>query len=515
MLPSDFLLARCTRFSTAVLIAVTLAIPAVAFAQSGPSWFDPTLVDDSPAAPAVRTRHRGTFNDQDLAFDVVTGETVLVGEDGQAATTVFSTAYIRTDVRDATTRPVLFLFNGGPGASSSPLHLGIGPVRRPLSDRDGSLVANEHSVLDATDMVFIDPPGTGYSRLYREGAGEAFWGIEEDADAILFFINDWITRLDRRGSPIFLMGESYGGTRAVTMLARSESVRFSGAMLLSPGLDFTSGTPVVGNNLPYIFRLPSMAATAAYHGVINRGERSFEEVFEQAAKFAQTKYATALYQGNTLGNEELQQIASELAKLIGLSQEYLIAQNLRISTEEFSDALLTNQGFRTGRLDARVTGAIADYEGKRPPRNDPSMGASGRGGRGTGELLDEYFKTRLGTDINRHYRSLNLDLNSKWNYEREDAPRFYLTVVPLLEQAIKEDPDLRIFVGSGVFDLVTPVMAARFVTSQMDITRDRFTYAVYEAGHTVFDHEESRVRLGNDVRAFIAATLNAMPNAQD
>ena len=499
---------------TAVLLAlVILAVPPPASAQGGSPWFEPTLVDDSPAAPFVRTQHRGTFNGQDLTFDVVTGETVLTGEDGEPATTVFSTAYLRSDTRDTAARPVLFLFNGGPGASSSPLHLGLGPVRRPPGDDEGSLVAFENSVLDATDMVFIDPPGTGYSRLYREGAGEAFWGIEEDADAILFFIDEWLTRLDRRQSPIFLLGESYGGTRAVTMLARAGKVGFAGALLLSPGLDFTSGTPAVGNNLPYVFRLPSFAATAAYHGVNGRGDRDFAEVFEQAAVFAQAEYAAALYQGNMLSADDKERVATGVSKLTGLPRDYVIEQNLRISVDEFSDALLADQGLRTGRLDSRVTGAIADYKDKRPPGNDPSMGGGRRGGRGTGELLDEYYKTRLATDIDRPYRSLNLDLNSKWNYERENAPRFYLTVMPLLEQAMKDHPAIRVFVGGGVFDLVVPVMAGRYLTSQTDIAPGRFTYAYYAAGHSVFDEEESREQLARDVRQFIIATLNA--NAGD
>ncbi|MGH8221953.1 MAG: S10 family peptidase [Woeseiaceae bacterium] len=493
-----------------MVAAGLLVVPcAGAHAQSAPSWFDPTRIDDAPAAPFVRTHHQGVFNGVNLEFDVLTGETVLPDEDDRPATTVFSTAYLRSDVSAPATRPVLFLFNGGPGASSSPLHLGLGPVRRPPSGDAHSLIPNASSVLDATDMVFVDPPGTGYSRLYREGAGEAFWGIEEDADAILYFVHDWLAREQRLDSPLFLMGESYGGTRAVTMLARADNVRFAGVLLLSPGLDYTAGTPVVGNNLPYIFRLPSMAATAAYHGVTERGRRSFGELFEQAADYAQSHYAAALYQGASLGAAERGRVAAELAELTGLSRDYLMEKNLRVTTNAFSDALIGDKGMRVGRLDARITGPVAEFEGLRPPRDDPSMAAGSSGGRSSGELLDEYFRNRLNTDIDRPYRTLNLDLNSKWKFEREDAPRFYLTVVPLLEEAMQEDPRLRVFVGGGVFDLVTPIMAARYATSQVDVPRDRFTYTVYEAGHTVFDHEESRVQLGHDVRAFIAATLAA------
>lgn len=508
MIPHKFAtnIARATGRVT-LLAAGLLAVAPPARAQA-PSWFDPTRIDDSPAAPFVRTQHAGVFNATEVEFEVLTGETVLKDADGNAATTVFSTAYLRSDVADRAARPLLFLFNGGPGASSSPLHLGVGPVRRPPGDGD-TLVPNVSSVLDATDMVYVDPPGTGYSRLFREGAGEPFWGIEEDADAILYFIRDWLEREQRSESPLFLMGESYGGTRAAAMLSRAEDLKFAGALLLSPGLDYTAGTPVTGNNLPYIFRLPSMAATAAYHGVTAKDGRSYAEIFEQAAVFAQSRYAAALYQGSALAAAEREQVAAEIAALTGLPQDLLAQGNLRITAEEFSDALLGDQHLRTGRLDARITGPIAEFEGQRPPRDDPSMGAGGEGGRSTGELLDEYYRDRLNTIIERPYRTLNLHLNSKWNFSRGDAPRFYMSVVPLLEQAMKDDPQLRVYVGGGVFDLVTPVMAARYATNQVDVPRERFTYAVYEAGHSVFDHEESRVKLARDVRDFIAATLDA------
>jgi carboxypeptidase C (cathepsin A) len=488
-----------------IVAAGALALPVAAQTQSTHPWFAPTLVDDSPAAPFVRTHHNGLFNGESIEFDALTGETVLLDENGQPATTVFSTAYIRTDVHDTASRPVLFLFNGGPGASSSPLHLGVGPVRRPLSENGDALVANPSSVLDAADLVFVDPPGTGYSRLYREGAGETFWGNERDADAILFFVHDWLTREDRLDSPVFVVGESYGATRAVTMLERAGNVNFAGALLLSTTLGYRSGTADADDNLPYIVRLPSMAATAAYHGVTERRGRSIETIFAQAADYARSRYAPALKQDAAIDNADRGEIAAELAALTGLSRDYLAERDLKVSVQEFSDALLGDQGIRVGRLDARITGPIAEFRGRRPPRDDPSMGAGGSGGRSTGELLDEYFKERLNTDIHRPYRTLNLDLNSKWQYRREDAAGSDTTDVPLLERAMNRDRRLRLFVGGGIFDLITPVLAASFGVDRMAVPRHRFTFATYEAGHSVFDHEASRVKLGHDIRAFISA----------
>lgn len=479
-----------------------------ALAQTSAAWFEPTPVDDAPAAPWVRTQHAGVFDGQAVDYDAITGETVLRDKDGQPAATIFSTAYVRTDTESGTARPILFLFNGGPGASSSPLHLGVGPVRIPPTGDDPDLAPNAPSPLDAVDMVFVDPAGTGYARLYEEGAGTAFWGIEEDADSILFFVRDWLARQERSDSPVFLMGESYGAMRAVAMLARAGSMELAGALLLSPALDMTAGTPVVGNNLPYIFLLPSMAATAAYHAVTERGGRSFREIFEQAAAFAQTEYAGALQRGARLDPEEARRVGAKLAELTGLPQSFLLERNLRVGGPDFMDALLGERGLRVGRLDTRITGRIEDYKDKRPPANDPSM-AGRRGGPSTGERLDEYFSENLDTRIDRPYRTLNLDLNSQWNYRREGAPRFYFSVVPLLQEAMDSRPELKVFIGGGVFDLGTPVLAARYLATQIDVDPARFTFAVYDGGHTVFDHEESRIRLCADIRQFVTVTLSA------
>lgn len=478
-------------------------------AQPSAAWFEPTRVDDAPAAPWVRTHHAGVFDGRAIEYDAITGEMVLKDEDGQPAATIFSTAYLRTDIEDRTARPIVFFFNGGPGASSSPLHLGVGPVRIPRAGDDPGLAPNPPSPLDAVDMVFVDPVGTGYARLYHEGAGSAFWGIEEDADSLLFFVRDWLARQERSDSPVFLMGESYGSMRVVTMLARAGNLELAGALLLSPALDMTAGTPVVGNNLPYIFLLPSMAATAAYHEVTERGGRSYREIFEQAATFAETGYAAALQRGARLGPEEARRVGAMLAELTGLPQNYLLDRKLRVSGSEFMDALLGEQGLRVGRLDTRITGRIEDYRENRPPANDPSMARGRSGGPSAGERLDDYFSGELNTHIDRPYRTLNLDLNSQWNFRRTGAPRFYLSVVPLLQEAMGNRPALKIFVGGGVFDLGTPVLAARYLATQVDADPDRFSFALYDGGHMVFEHEESRIRLCADIRKFVATTLAA------
>jgi len=489
---------------TALLLA---ASPAMAQAPSqAPSWFDPTRVDDAPLAPTVRTQHAGTFNGTAITYDAIAGELLLTGADGEPAATMYSTAYVRTDAGAASPRPVLFLFNGGPGASSSPLHLGVGPVRRPADDPNGSLVPNPVSPIDAVDLVFIDPVGTGYTRLLKEGAGEQFWGIEQDADAVLHLVGDWLERHGRKGSPVFLMGESYGGTRAVVVAARAEKVGFAGVLLLSPALDFSAGAQVIGNNLPYMALVPSMAATAAYHGVTERSGRSFLEIFDAAADYAQSDYAAALYQGNRLDAGVKRQVAERLSRLIGLPVEFVLDSNLRVDRGEFADRLLGEAGLRVGRLDARATGPIAEYRDRRPPGDDPSMSGNRDGGRSTGELLDEYFAGRLDVRIDRPYRTLNLHLNQQWDYGQNGPLKTYFSVAPQLQEAMQRDPGLRVYIGGGVFDMGTPIMAARYAASQVDADPGRFVFAGYEGGHTVFEHEESRSALCDDIRRFVSGS---------
>lgn len=494
-------------FAAWALAAVPLGALATDQAPAGPSWFDPTRVDDSPLLEPVRSHHSGKYNGAHIHFDVIAGELLLRGTDGEPAATMFSTAYVRTDVDDASKRPVLFLFNGGPGASSSPLHLGVGPVRRPADDPEGSLAPNPASPIDAVDMVFVDPVGTGYTRLMKEGAGEAFWGMEPDADAALHLVGRWLEQHGRKDSPVFLMGESYGGTRVAVMAARAQEVDLSGLLLLSPALDFSAGAEVVGNNLPYIFLLPSMAATAAYHGVTETGGGSGLGVFDAATRWAQSDYAAALYQGNAIDPSAKRAVAQRLAEWTGLPTDYILEHNLRIPRSGFSDLLLAAEGMRVGRLDARAKGLLAEYKDQRPPGDDPSMSGN-RGGRSTGELLDEYFSTRLGLNPGRPYRTLNLDLNQKWDFGQQDGRlKTYFSVVPQLQEAMQRDDKLRVFVAGGIYDLGTPIMAARYAISQIDVHPGRFVFAGYEGGHATFEHEASRVALCADIRAFVHTAL--------
>lgn len=491
------------RFLTGLLAVAAALSLSTAAAQPPPGWFDPTTVDDAPVAAPVKTAHEGIFNGTPIRYQAIAGEFLLSGEQGEPAATMFSTAYLRTDAGSAA-RPVMFVFNGGPGASSSPLHLGIGPFTRPADDPQGSLVPNPASPLDAVDLVFIDPVGTGYTRLFREDAGEAFWGIEADAGSVLALIRDWLQRHGRESSPVYVMGESYGGTRAIVVAARAERARIDGVLLISPAIDFSASAQVVGNNLPYLSLLPSMAAAAAHHGAVDTGGWTITAVFEDAAAYALTDYAAALYQGNAIDPADRARTANRLARLTGLDEGYVLEHNLRIDGAEFQDRLLAADGLRIGKLDARASGPVGDYRDRRPPGDDPSMSGRNPDARGTGELLDEYYSDRLGVRVPRPYRTLNLDLNRKWDYGHRDGLKTYFTVAPELQAAMQANPALRVFIGGGVFDVGTPIMAARHTASQIDTDPERFVFRGYEAGHTVTDDPGSREAMSRDVRDFVA-----------
>ena len=204
---------------------------------------------------------------------------------------------------------------------------------------------------------------------------------------------------------------------------------------------------------------------------------------------------------------EKRSVAARLAALTGLDLDYILASNLRIDGTEFRDRLLAAEGVRIGRLDTRARGLLEEYKDKRPPGDDPSMSGGGSGGRSTGEILDEYYSGQLAVDLDRPYRTLNLDLNSKWDYGQKGTQlKTWFTVVPQLQEAMQRDPGLRVFVAGGVFDMGTPIMAARYATNQVDVSADRFVFAAYEGGHATFEHEASRVALCNDIREFVAAT---------
>ena len=474
---------------------------------------------DAPAAqkakgpPADRepvvsvTRHSGVFGGQRVTYTATAGETFLRAEDGTARAAIFSIAYVR-EPRDPR-RPVTFLFNGGPGSGSLWLHMGaFGPRRVAIPSNgtdDGAppfpIVDNPDSLLDVTDLVFIDPVGTGFSHALGDTNPADFYGITQDAQSIAQFIRLWLNANGRWNSPKYLGGESYGTTRTAAVLNQLEGayndVALNGIILISTVLDFGAGADTPGNEMTHILNLPSMAATALYHGKAQAP--SVEQFVDEARRFAIGPYAHALLQGSALPAEERASVRRELARFTGLSETYLEQADLRVTPARFYKELLRDRGLTIGRLDARYTGRDYDNAGETPD-NDPSFFGIDAG---YTAAVNQHLRETLGYRTDRSY--VTIDRVGPWDWRlgggRDND--VYVNVAPYIGRGLRENSGLRVFVGQGYYDFATPFFAAEYALSRTGIPADRIHYEYYGSGHMMYVRDEDRTKLSRDVRAFI------------
>jgi carboxypeptidase C (cathepsin A) len=444
------------------------------------------------------TSHECVFNGKNLSFTSIAEETFLYRQEKSAAVaSVITFSYILNGADMNITRPVIFIFNGGPGASSSPLHLhAFGPYILPSSG-SGEPVINDNSLLDVGDLVFIDPVGTGYTRLFNPDSCKKYWDVRGDAESIIHVISEWRKRYHREASPLYLCGESYGTIRAAEMLGINTSFPVAGAILLSTTLDMSSWTPVPGNDLPYVLALPTMAAIARYH---NKGSLVADDpadAFARAYEFSSKEYFPALAKGNHLAGPAKNKLAGELSDMTGIPADTILAKDLRIKPEEFELLLLAGENKRTGQLDGRKTGPL--YTGLKPPYNDPSMGRSDTA---AVRLRKEYFNNTLGFRDTGNYKSLNLEVNSAWNWTSA-IKEFYFTVLPELSKAAAENPGLKIFAAGGIFDLATPLAAAKYQLDHSGIPSRRIEFEPFPSGHSIFEDQEELRNLSDKIRHFI------------
>jgi len=461
---------------------------------------------DRPPIVSV-THHSGTFGGQRVAYTATAGETFLRAEDGTARASIFSTSYVR-EPRDPN-RPITFLFNGGPGSGSVWLHMGAFGPRRVAIPSDATddagppypIVDNPDSLLDVTDIVFIDPVGTGFSHALGETDPADYWGVTKDAQSIAQFIRLWLNDNGRWNSPKYLGGESYGTTRSAAVLNQLEGayndVALNGIILISTVLDFGAGADTPGNEMTHILNLPSMAATALYHGKAQAP--SVEQFVEEARRFAIGPYAHALLQGSALPAEERATVRRELARFTGLSEAYLEQADLRVTPDRFYKELLRDRGLTIGRLDARYTGRDYDNAGETPD-NDPSFyGIDG----GYTAAINQHLRDELGFHTDRSY--VTIGQVGPWDWRLGDGrdSDVYMNVAPYIGRALRENSGLRIFVGQGYYDFATPFFGAEYALSRTGIPRERVQYQYYGSGHMMYVHDEDRAKLSGDVRAFI------------
>jgi carboxypeptidase C (cathepsin A) len=491
------------------LLPLTAAAqPPEASGADKPRWQPP-----APEEKIVTTRHRVTVGSAEIAYTANAGTLLLKEEDGRPKASIFFVAYTRDGVKDVASRPVTFTFNGGPGSSSVWLHLGtFGPRRVAMDDEGmgapppGRLVDNADSLLDVSDLVFIDPVTTGFSRAVPGEDPKQFHGVQGDLESVGEFIRLWSSRYGRWASPKFLAGESYGTTRAaglVNFLQQRHGMYFNGVLLISTLLNFQTVGFDVGNDLPYPLFLPTYTAAAWYHRKLpaDLQQGGLKNALAEAERFASGEYTAALMKGIDLTDAERRDVAARLSRLTGLSPEYLLGVHLRPVIYNVVKELLRGEGQRVGRLDARFHGI--DRGGADNDFNlDPSYAAIQ--GPYTA-ALNHYVREDLEFQSDLPYEILT-DRVDPWSFSQFENQ--YMNVAEDLRRAMARNPALRVFLGSGYYDLATPYFAAEYTFDHLGFEpgyAQRVTKAYYEAGHMMYIRRADREKLKADLAAFIRA----------
>lgn len=472
---------------------------------------------DKPEAKdqLVVSQHAVRVNGAEIRYTATAGTVVLKEEPDrekeyegeQPKAQFFFVAYTKDGVKDPATRPLTFSFNGGPGSSSVWLHLGVLGPRRVVMTNEGGLPKppyrledNEFSLLDQTDLVFIDPVGTGYSRPADGEKAKQFHGFKKDIESVGDFIRLYATRYNRWLSPKFLIGESYGTTRAAGLsgyLQERHGMYMNGILLISTVLDFGTINFAPGNELPCVLFLPSFAATAWYHGAL-ADPAPLEDLLSEVEDFAVNQYAPALLKGAGLPKEERAAVVEKLARYTGLSTEYLERANLRVSDYRFFKELLRGRGRTVGRLDSRFLGIDRDTLGE-GTYNDPSF--TNIIGPYTAGLYD-YVRRELQFEKDVPYEIIT-DRVHPWSYAEHENQ--YVYVAETLRQAMSINPYLKVFIANGYYDLATPYFATEYVFNHLELDeslRGNLSMAYYEAGHMMYIHTPALEQMKKDMAAF-------------
>ena len=470
----------------------------------------------------VVSKHSIKIKGKEIKYTVTAGTMVLKEETAdrekeaegeKPKAQVFFVAYSKDGVKDPAKRPLTFSFNGGPGSASVWLHLGVLGPRRVLMHKDGELppppyqlTDNEFSILDETDLVFIDPMNTGYTRPVEGVAPKQWHGFKKDIELVGDFIRLYTTRNNRWLSPKFLIGESYGTTRSAGLsgyLQERHGMYLNGIMLISSILDFTTTDFNVNNDLPYLMFLPGYTATAWYHNVL-KPHKPLQEWLKEAEEFALGDYAKALLKGDALTKEERADIVKRLSQYTGISEQFIERSNLRINDQHFFKELLRERGLTVGRLDARLIGR--DRLGvKETPEYDPLL--TNIMGPYTAAFYD-YIRRELKFETDLPYEILSGFVHP-WSYrEFENA---YVNVGETLRAAMTYNHHLKVFVANGYYDLGTPYFATEYTFNHLGLDeelRKNVTMEYYDAGHMMYIHIPSLKQMKTDLSKFIKGASN-------
>jgi carboxypeptidase C (cathepsin A) len=463
------------------------------------------------------SEHSIKIGGQTIPYKATASTTLLKNEKGEPTGLMYSAAYTRSDVKDVNTRPIAFLYNGGPGSATMWLHMGAFGPRR-VYTVDGTftppapykLVDNTESLLDKTDLVFIDAMGTGYSHPVCKAEAKDFYGIDEDVEAFAQFIVTYLSRNDRWNSPKFLIGESYGTFRSAALgnyLQSRDTVHLNGIVLISSVLDLSTITFPTGDDRSYIYYLPSYAAVAWYHKVLKDRPADLAAFVEEARKYAQGEYAAALFKGATLSASEKAAVAKKVSYFTGLSEDYLIKADLRVNLGQFRAELQRSSRLTTGRIDARFTGYTYDLleENAQGDPEGPAVGGAFTA------LVNSYNHDDLKFGKDKVYHNTSGG-GGNWNWTRSvgrGRGGFFPSgpnVEGDLAQAMITNPRLLVQVENGYFDLATPFFATEFTMEHLGLPealQKNIKEDYYNAGHMMYLHDQDRVSLHNQIASFI------------
>jgi carboxypeptidase C (cathepsin A) len=479
-----------------------------------PQW------ERQPSNRSTVTHHHFSAGGKSFDYTATAGTLVIRDDDDRPTANMGYIAYLREEHGNAGSHPILFAFNGGPGYSSIFLHMGLlGPKRvivtdaGPPSRAPYNTADNEFSVLDKADVVLIDPVGTGLSHAVCRKKDADFWSVDADVDSIGRFIAQFVSGRERWSSPKYLLGESYGTTRAaaiVDYLRAQRSLTFNGVIFLSAALDMEAiFTGLPGNERPYATYLPSFAAAAWYYHLISGARGPLEPFLEEVRRYAEGPFATALLKGNALSAAERDAVAEQVHQYTGLSTEYVKAANFRISEFAFAQELLKSQGRVIARLDARFSGSTQDAREK-DAAYDPSLAYLSPPFMAA---FQDYYHHDLGFGADQTYQLSSPLAGNDWHLEHKpigaDQQQTLVNSTVDLAQTMVQDPNLKVLVLQGYFDLGSPFATSEYMMSHLQIPRDavtRIQMKYYESGHMIYVHLPSLRRLKQDLDEFLDST---------
>ena len=471
---------------------------------------------DMTEVPPVVTHHQVTVDGKALKYTATTGRLPIKRGDGKIEAEMFFVAYT-LDSQDPEKRPLTFAFNGGPGSATIWLHMGALGPRRAALQPDGLLppapyriADNPHTLLDKSDVVFIDAISTGFSRAANAEMSKKFLGVKGDIEAFSEFIRLYLSRYERWNSPLFLFGESYGTTRAAGIAGHlaGQGISFNGITLLSTALSFQTLEDTKSNDQPYVLLIPTFTMIAGYHKKLPADlMQDMDKARQEATQWAATEYTEALAKGDAITPEERQKVIDHMARYTGLSKEVIDQANLRIDVPKFTHYLLLDQKLRVGRLDGRFTGpdpnGVLDT-----PFYDPTEAAVLPP---FTSVFNHYVRTELGYKTDMPYHVFPADENffeSSWNWG--SGIEGFPDTATALRQAIVKNPYLKVLVMEGFYDLATPFYAADYTIDHLNLSpqyRKNISFATYNAGHMVYLPIDGLTKLKNDEAGFMDKAL--------